>query len=320
MQIDIVIANVFDYEQFGLQLLADIKSVSPKTSIIIASHQPTADIVISALRHGADDFLIRPISDEDLMRSIDRVIEKRKGGSINQEQLQSFLMQSANFAAIGQLATSVSHEINNPLTIIMANIQLTMAELDPADDQYAMLEDAYYGCQRIKDIVTSLVDLSNQDIYQFEPVNLVETIEETLTLLNHPFDQQNISVVRIYHDAPSIIGSSSHLKTVWMNLLLNAQEAISATQQPGQITVAIDQIDKAQVQVTIDDTGIGIPKDHYGYIFNPLFSTKTEGHGVGLGLFTARTIIEKHQGSLTFESLPNATRFIITLPENPSLA
>jgi len=233
----------------------------------------------------------------------------------HQKQLQASLFQSANLAAIGQLATSIAHEINNPLTIALTNAQLSLADLAPGTDLYEMMEDTYYACNRIKDIVTNLVDLSNQEVYRFGEVNLIETLEETLTLIGHPLRRAKITVERAYHDEPTLIASRSHLKMAWMNLLLNAYEAIEAAAKERQITIIVDRTDDHRISVNITDTGVGIPEHHHKHIFNPFFTTKPLGHSVGLGLFTTRTIIEKHHGAITFQSTPNATSFITILPE-----
>ena len=231
-----------------------------------------------------------------------------------QKQLQASLFQSANLAAVGQLATGVAHEINNPLTIALTNTQLSMTELEPEDELYEVLEDTYYACNRIKDIVANLVDLSNQDVYQFGHVNLIETIEETLTLLGHSLRSAQIEVERIYHHSPVITASRSHMKMAWMNLLRNAYDAIIATNKPGKITITITQNQADQVQVSITDTGVGIPEEYKRTIFSPFFTTKPVGQGVGLGLFTVRTIIEEHEGTLGFESIPGNTCFSTRLP------
>lgn len=236
----------------------------------------------------------------------------------DQKQLQASLFQSANLAAIGQLATSIAHEINNPLTIALTNTQLSMMELNPEDELYEMMEDINYACNRIKDIITNLVDFSNQEVYQFDKINLIETIEDTLVFIGHPLRKAKIEVERAYHYTPTIIASRSHLKMAWMNLLLNACEAISATQKPGKITITTNQAVSGYVNINIADTGIGIPDHHFKDIFSPFFTTKPIGHSVGLGLFTVRTIIEKHQGTITFQSAPGATTFTTTLPENLS--
>jgi len=233
----------------------------------------------------------------------------------NQKTLQASLFQSANMAAVGQLATSIAHEINNPLTIALTNTQLTMLELNPTDELYEFMEDIYYACNRIKDIVNNLVDFSNQAVYQFEPVNLIETLEDTLLLIGHPLRRAKIEIERVYNATPIITASRSHLKMAWMNLLLNAYEAIAGSKKPGRITIIIAPADSDQVEISITDTGIGISEQHIKNIFNPFFTTKPVGQGVGLGLFTTKTIIEKHNGSISCQSLPSGAVFSTILPK-----
>lgn len=233
----------------------------------------------------------------------------------SQKKLQASLFQSANLAAVGQLATSVAHEINNPLTIALTNTQISMVELDPTDELYGFTEDVYYACNRIKDIVNNLVDFSNQAVYQFEEVNLIETIEDTLALIGHPLRRAKIDIKRAYDITPTVIASRSHLKMAWMNLLLNACESISATKRPGRIIISTTIPDSDLIEISITDNGPGIAEQHAKNIFNPFFTTKPIGQALGLGLFTAKTIIEKHKGAICFQSEPGTTTFSTTLPK-----
>ncbi|MFQ5577579.1 MAG: ATP-binding protein, partial [Anaerolineae bacterium] len=233
-----------------------------------------------------------------------------------QRRLQASLFQSANLAAIGQLATSVAHEINNPLTIALTNTQLLMMELDKSHPGYELVEDIFASNTRIKTIVANLVDLSNQDIYRFERLNLIETIEDALSLIAHPVRQAKVTIEREYLCAPAIVGSRSHLKLAWMNLFLNARDAIVAANRRGTITINVRQTDPAHVTVAITDDGIGIRAEHLNDIFRPFFTTKPFGTSTGLGLFTTHAIIERHRGRIECNCVAGATSFFVTLPNS----
>jgi signal transduction histidine kinase len=232
-----------------------------------------------------------------------------------QKQLQASLFQSASLTAIGQLATSIAHEVNNPLTIALTNTQLIMMNLKPGDPSYEMIEDIHYACNRIGNIVANLVDFSNQAVYEFSPVNLIETIEDTLIFIAHPLREAGIEIERAYNETPTITASRNHLKTIWINLLRNACEAIKVGRKPGKISIDIHLEKPDWVIVEISDTGIGIARKHTKSIFTPFFSTKPASHSVGLGLFTTRTIVDKHQGRISFTSKPGHTIFTVALPE-----
>ncbi|MEM7032002.1 MAG: ATP-binding protein [Chloroflexota bacterium] len=288
-----------------------IEQVSQTFQTAKRSHWVPSDILQSPLVKNREMHLYPILSPQQTVQQVIILAQD----VTSQKQLQATLFQSASLTALGQLATSIAHEVNNPLTIALTNTQLTMFELDPADEIHEMMEDTYYACNRIKEIVGNLVDFSNQEIYQFSEINLIETIEETIALISHPLRKAKIDLERAYHHTPTIIASRSHLKMIWMNILMNACDAISATGEAGKITIKVDEVEQDQVQISIFDTGIGIRAEHYNNIFTPFFTTKPIGQGVGLGLFTTRTIIEKHNGKITFDSEGEGTQFTTVLPK-----
>ncbi|MFQ5611458.1 MAG: ATP-binding protein [Anaerolineae bacterium] len=232
-------------------------------------------------------------------------------------QLQASLFQSANLAALGQLATSVAHEINNPLTVAVANSQIILMDKAADPKRRDLAQAIFEAGQRIQRIVANLVEFSNQETYLFNQVDLVHNIEGALALVAHPLQREEIAVARRFDCQPSLIASSSHLKMVWMNLLLNARDAILAAERAGQVRihVAQDAERPGEVFISISDNGIGIPADDYEQLFRPFFTTKQTGKALGLGLFTAHAIVERHNGRITVESqVDRGSTFTVFLP------
>ena len=236
--------------------------------------------------------------------------------------LQASLFRSANMAAVGQMASSIAHQINNPLTVIIANTQMMQMSIDPESPDYPVISDILQGGIRIGQIVRQFVDFASPEDYDWGEVEVEDPINSALTFTARSLHRSNISVVRERNELPQIIASSSQLTVVWMNLLLNARDAIVARrgvaseQEPGRIEIRTTQPDAGHVRVEIVDNGEGIPDGNRDRLFHPFFTTRPPGKGMGLGLFTSRKIIECHQGHIQMDANPAGpgTVAAVTLP------
>jgi PAS domain S-box-containing protein len=228
--------------------------------------------------------------------------------------LEANLVQSEKLAAVGQLAAGVAHEINNPLTAIIANIQLLQREIDPREvdllDSVKLIETA---STRAQQVVRNLLGIARKEKYQFEPVDINETLQNALSLVQHELVGRPIQIqLSLADNIPSVTGSQDHLQGVWINLLLNAIDAIDKNN--GHIAIT-SKFTGTDFQVVIQDNGKGIRPEYLGRVFEPFFTTKTVGRGTGLGLSVCMRVIRQHNGSITAESEPGSwTRFTITLP------
>jgi signal transduction histidine kinase len=228
--------------------------------------------------------------------------------------LEANLIQSEKLAAVGQLAAGVAHEINNPLTAIIANAQLLNREIAPGEtdliDSVKLIEMAG---TRASQVVRNLLGIARKEKYQFEPIDLNETLQNALSLVQHELVGRPIQVIlAMDEDMPQVIGSQDQLQGVWINLFLNAIDAID--KQQGEISIS-SRFTGSQFQVVITDNGKGITPDHMPRVFEPFFTTKVTGRGTGLGLSVCMRVIRHHGGSITVESQPGAwTRFTVSLP------
>jgi two-component system NtrC family sensor kinase len=229
-------------------------------------------------------------------------------------QLQASLFRSANLAAVGQLASSIAHEINNPLTVTIGNAQILQLDMDESDADYQLAARIVDAGMRMRHTVQNLLDFSSQEGYQFDWINLEETVEDALTLIAHPLRKGNVRVVKDVGDLPPVYGSANSLKLVWMNLLLNALDAINARADEGEIHIEALTADSS-VLVCITDNGAGIPPEYFDHLFRPFFTTKPPGKGLGLGLYTCHTIVSQHQGRIDIESkVGQGTKVSVLLP------
>lgn len=226
-------------------------------------------------------------------------------------RLQASLFRSANMAAVGQLASSIAHQINNPLTIIIANTQIMEMETLPDSPDYPIITHIVEAGTQIRQIVQNLLDFSTQDSYDWFETDVQETIEDALSLVAHSLRKSNIEVIKQIENLSTIIASASHLKLLWMNLLLNARDAIferistashGQKEERGIIKICVSNITLEYVQIQIVDNGMGIPQQYRDHLFHPFFTTKTANKNLGLGLYTCRAIVEAHQGQIEIDN------------------
>jgi two-component system NtrC family sensor kinase len=234
------------------------------------------------------------------------VTEKRR--------LEATLAQSEKLAAVGQLAAGVAHEINNPLTAIIANAQILQRNLSLDDEEMQdMLDLIIRAGDRAAQVVRNLLDFARKEQYEFVPTDVNETIRRALSLAQHEMVARSIRLIFEPADGlPSILASHDHLQGVWLNLLLNAVDAID--DQPGEVRVTTGRQGN-EVRVTVADNGHGIPAGRISRIFEPFYTTKEPGRGTGLGLSVCHRIVKQHGGHMQVDSqVGKGTEFTVVLP------
>ena len=230
--------------------------------------------------------------------------------------LETELIQSEKLAAVGQLAAGVAHEINNPLAAVIANAQILMQDLPQKETDWIesvkLIETAG---QRAGNVVKNLLGLARKELYEFLPIDLNESIQNSLNLLSH---ELLTHPVVINFDAgegfPKLVASKENMQSVWINIIMNAIEAIDGKE--GEINISTRYKD-GEFVIQIRDNGPGIPENQVGKIFEPFFTTKSPVKGTGLGLSVVHRIIKSHGGRIMVESqVGRGTQFTIILPEN----
>jgi two-component system NtrC family sensor kinase len=236
-----------------------------------------------------------------------------------ERRLESSLLQAGKLAAIGQLAAGVAHEINNPLTAINANAEMLKMFIPPEDDNYEAVDLIARAGDRATKVVRGLLDFARQEHYNLTKGDINHSIRQTLDLVRYQLTTADAEVIQnMADDLPLIVGSWEHLKSVWLNIIVNARDAVHQLPPPRQIFITTRLgDDNDYVQVIVQDNGKGMSAAELVHIFEPFYTTKDPGKGTGLGLATSHRIIEQHDGEINVVSAPNeGTTFIIRLPVN----
>ncbi|MDY7232534.1 ATP-binding protein [Hyalangium rubrum] len=240
-----------------------------------------------------------------------------------QRESEMRLRLNERMAAIGMLAAGVAHEINNPLAFVSSNLcyidkELRRLKLSPNDlgEMMEAITDAREGADRMRDIVQSLRALARGDSITTRPMDLQEVLENSVHLIWGRLRSRG-GLVRDYADLPQVMGNSVQLSQVFVNLLINAVQALP--QSSGEIRLVTRLHSDTLVRVEVHDNGCGIPAEHLNRIFEPFFTTKPVGEGTGLGLSISHDIIRGLGGELTVSSIPGkGTTFRILLPVAPA--
>ncbi len=240
------------------------------------------------------------------------------------KELQSQLVQTEKMAAIGQLAGGVAHEINNPLTGVLNNVQLikminAQGDVLEKKEFKELLDIIEESAQRCQKITKSLLDFSHASIGEFQHISLNKLIEKVTSFIGNELNLQNIRInMELQPDLPDILGDAQLLQQVIVNLFSNAKWAIKKKFKAaeGLITVKTEySVKNGFVTVCVTDNGIGIDENRVPKIFEPFFTTKDVGEGTGLGLSVAYNIIKKHKGTISVESQVNiGTTFKLIIP------
>jgi len=228
------------------------------------------------------------------------------------------LVSSEKMASLGKLAAGIAHEINNPLGGILIYASLIMEDLDEGDPRRQDLSRIVQEASRCKDIVKSLLEFARQTEPKMEPTDINRAITDVLFFLENQALFHNIHIVKRLDPAlPSPHANAGQLKQVFMNIIVNAAEAMNGS---GTLTIATSVFpSRKSISVEFTDTGEGIPEENLTRIFDPFFTTKDIGKGTGLGLATSYGIIESHGGKITVRSkVGQGSTFTIELPVHPA--
>jgi two-component system NtrC family sensor kinase len=242
-------------------------------------------------------------ADEDLRKAYDELRRK-------QEQL----IHAEKLASLGSMAAGVAHEINNPLGTITLYAQMSLDQLPEGDtDNRENLEIIVKHATRAAKIVRDLLEFARRGELEVQPLDINTIMRNVLSMTTHQAELQQVSVVEhLEENLPRVIGDPGKLQQVFVNMVMNAIQAMSAG---GQLTVTTGSPDAGTVLIEIRDTGCGIPDENLKRIFDPFFTTKATGKGTGLGLSVSHGIVQQHKGSISVSSrVGEGTAFTIALP------
>jgi PAS domain S-box-containing protein len=234
--------------------------------------------------------------------------------------IQARLAQAERLSALGVLSAGVAHEINNPLAYVVLNLEVMERELTKSNSQptpeqlLERVRQARHGAERVATIVRDLKTFARADGWTRGPVRIESVLESALDVA-HSETAKSARVTRRYADVPPVLGNGARLEQVFLNLVLNAAQAMPEG-EPGKHEIRIELASNGDtVRVEISDNGAGMPPDVLDRIFDPFFTTKPPGIGTGLGLPICRSIVRAHGGELDVKSTPgHGSTFTVLLP------
>ncbi|NIO28648.1 MAG: HAMP domain-containing protein [Candidatus Latescibacteria bacterium] len=224
------------------------------------------------------------------------------------------LISSSKMAAVGNLTAGIAHELNNPLNNISLTTEALIDEFDKwsREKKLEMLNVIFSQVERAGATVANLLDFTRRDEISFEELSINEIMNRTLRLVGNEISLSNVQLeLELGKNLPRVKGNADNLQQVFLNLLLNA---IQAMPDGGKLRVK-SYVEDNSLKLDVSDTGIGITRENLDKVFDPFFTTKEVGKGTGLGLSVSYGIIKKHRGVIAVESeVGKGTTFSITLP------
>jgi PAS domain S-box-containing protein len=226
--------------------------------------------------------------------------------------LEDQLMQAEKLSSIGLLAAGVAHEVNTPLAVITSNAQMLMRQMEPDDPRARTLDKIIAQAFRASEIANNLLKFSRVGGSECSDLDVNRVISESLSLVDPMLKAARISVhAQLKPSLPPISGNTGKLQQVFMNLIINARDAMP---RGGELTITTEA-ENSTVHVEVSDNGMGIPAEHLNKIFDPFFTTKATSRGTGLGLAVTYGIIQEHSGSIQVDSVVGrGTTFRLEFP------
>ena len=251
---------------------------------------------------------------QEFSESFDAMVMTLKNQIAQLQASEENLEKADKLASLGQLSAGVAHEINNPLGLILGYTQLLLKGKSKGRQQVEDLKTIEKHTRHCKRIVQALLNFARKTETKRAAVDINQTIKEVLTIMRHQLELEGLRIGTSFDEGlPAVQGDSEKLKQVFMNLILNARQAISG---PGEITVSSRYLAPEQKAVIqIHDTGSGIAPEFINKVFDPFFTTKPTGQGTGLGLSLSYGIVKEHDGDLLVTSDPGeGSTFTVVLP------
>ncbi len=276
------------------------------------------------VKNAAGDWVWLLTSGKVSARAADGTPTSYTGTSVDiteRKRLQDRLSASERMASVGTLAAGVGHEINNPLTYIMLNLELLDRELQHDQPRLermrTMVDQTRYGTERVRSVVRDLQALTRAHEDRVTPIDPATILTRCLEIAHHQI-KHRAQVIRDLHPVPAVLGNEGRMVQLFLNLIINAAQAIpegDVARNTIRVSTTTDAAGRAIIEIA--DTGSGIAPEHVSRIFDPFFTTKAVGEGTGLGLAICRTIVVSMGGEIEVDTAPGTT-FRVRLPRAPS--
>jgi signal transduction histidine kinase len=328
----------------GLTALKEIRQRFPDTYVMMFTGKGSEEIAVDLMKAGASDYVLKPFNNKDLVERIENILKIRRVEIKNHDLLrereillaeiaawnrelearveektealqkaQAEIVQSEKLATLGYLSAGMAHEIRNPLNSIALFCQLLKSSMEDPE-KIGYIDKSLKEIDRIDGILRKLLDAAKRPKFEIREVWLDRIIDSTLEVFKHQIEHYKIKVVRDYRRVPPAIQADAlEMEQVFANLFLNAIHEMPCK---GTLTVQLDH-DDSKIVVRVSDTGRGIPKENIHNIFDPFFSTKS--CGIGMGLAVVLRIVKTYHGKIEVEkSDENGTTFCLFIPIIPA--
>ena len=325
----------------AIEIIKTAKFMSQSTEIIVLADYPSVDLAVTCLRIGAFDMLSQPLDSERLALSIEVAGERRRRSLFlesENQRLAQRIGQGERFYTLGELVAGLGHEVNTPVACILANQTFVtnelkqlrgkleelreaapVASLKKFDDAYfaelhSALQDASDAAKRVSVLATDLtLSMRGQDDAP-KVFDLNEAIRAATRIANHRIGR-TIQVRMHCGEEVSVMGNVSKLTQVFINLLVNAAQALEERRDgPRELSIMTLRTSE-EVMAAVTDNGLGISTENLPRVFDALFTTKPTGEGTGLGLSISRDIVSRYGGDIYVESqVGSGTTFTVALP------
>lgn len=296
--LDVMMPRIDGYEVCRRLKASDRTRVIPVLMLTAKREVPDK---IRGLDIGADDYITKPFNPQELMARVRSLLARK-----NEEEKR---VTEERLDALGQMAEGVAHEVRNPMVAIGGFARRIRDKLPPGDPLREYAERILKEVRRLETMVEEIVRFKTLMISPYEPVDLRALADRVIEEKRRDIEDAGLHLERRYGDVPEIQGDPRNLRLALGNLLDNSVEA---TPSGGVITVAIEPAGD-HVRVEVRDTGRGIPRDELANVFDPFYTTKMAG--AGMGLTTVHRIVTRHGGEIDIDSQPGqGTSVVLTLP------
>ncbi|MGE4357706.1 MAG: sensor histidine kinase [Candidatus Omnitrophota bacterium] len=316
IEFDLLLLDIRLKGSSGIDLISTVKEIKPDIAVIIITGYPDLNSAIEGVRLGIADYLLKPISVDSLKASIQNALiqkdkEKQKSNLFERlkelekknAQLEETLKQAGQQISLGKIGPFMFHEVKNILGIMNISVYYLKKNIDCKDSKVKKhIEIIEREIDHSHQIIMGLLELSRRQEDKGMLSDINQLTEEVLSLLSHELELKGIKVIKEYASPlPTICLEPNQIKQVFINLVLNAQDAMP---KGGELRIKTGKEDRF-VYVKFSDTGCGIKKSDMEKIFTPFFTTKKESGGIGLGLAVSQEIVKKYGGIIEVESIEN---------------
>jgi two-component system cell cycle sensor histidine kinase/response regulator CckA len=322
--VDVVLLDLSLPDSQGLNSLARLQTRSPQLPIIVLTGLDDEDLAATAVRKGAQDYLIKGQVDPHLLTRAARYAIERRNAEQERRRLQERLIHAQKMEAVGTLAGGIAHEFNNINGEIIAFVDLTLEMECLSNEARRNLETVRSSAAAGAHLTKSLLTFSREDIGEKNLVRLKDVVDGVLAVVEKQFAREQ-TCVEVDHadDVPQVMANAQMLESVVMNLVINARHAMLSS--PVRNLAIQTGIEKARPFLRVRDTGCGIPEENISKIFEPFYTTKGalaggeiydgKAHGTGLGLSVCHTIVKGHGGEIAINSrVSEGTTVTVYLP------